>query len=98
VPRHFVENLAPGTVAYALVPVDNMWSPDEIKEALRSSVTGLVIPRPGPDGALEDNLAVKDKKLEKRYVLLSLSARNKCNQPMHGTGEHSRHSWLSVFI
>ncbi|KAJ4338455.1 hypothetical protein N0V87_003998 [Didymella glomerata] len=45
-----------------------MWSPDEIKEALRSSVTGLVIPRPGPDGALEDNLAVKDKKSEKKYV------------------------------
>lgn len=43
-----------------------MWSPDEIKMALKPTVNGWVIPRPGPDSVLEDNLAGKGKKSKKK--------------------------------
>ncbi|KAL1654719.1 hypothetical protein SLS61_002909, partial [Didymella pomorum] len=65
-PDTSLKHFAPSTVAYTFVPVNAMWSPDEIKMALKPTVNGWVIPRPGPDSVLEDNLAGKGKKSKKK--------------------------------
>jgi hypothetical protein len=38
--KRSVAMLAPGSIAWILLPVDETWSPDKIREELRKSVTG----------------------------------------------------------
>lgn len=65
VPDSSLAMLAPATVAWALVPAEYMWTPQEIKSALKSTVTGWNIPRPGPEGIITE-LPKKGKGMKKK--------------------------------